>query len=200
MSKILKLKVQLKGVAKPPIWRKIEVSADDTLYDLHNIIQGAMGWYNAHLHQFILGRQYFGLPSPYDDFMEMSDARKVKIGEVLRTAKSKIIYEYDFGDSWEHLVTLEDVADAEKGVKYPRLLEGKGACPPEDCGGCWGYEDLKAAVSDPNHEDYEDLREWLELEEGETFDPNAFDLAEQQGEMLDLYNSGKKTKGKEFMI
>lgn len=200
MSKILQLKIQLQGVSKPPIWRKIEVSAEDTLYDLHNIIQGAMGWYNAHLHQFILGHQYFGLPNPYDDFVEMSDSRKVKIGQILKMAKSKIVYEYDFGDSWEHLVTLEAVVDAVKGTTYPRLLQGKGACPPEDCGGVWGYEELKAAVKDPKHESYEDLRDWLELEEGEVFDPTEFDLAEHQSEMMDLYKSGKKTKGKEFMI
>jgi hypothetical protein len=199
MSKILQLKIQLRGVAKPPIWRKVAVSADDTFYDLHNIIQGAMGWYNAHLHQFVVGHQYIGLPSPYDD-MEKSDSRKTKLSQVFRVAKTKLIYEYDFGDSWEHLVTLEGIVDAEKGVKYPRLTKGKSACPPEDCGGCWGYEDLKEAVKDPKNESYEDLREWLELEEDDVFDPTEFDLAAQQSEMMDLYSSGKKTKGKEFMI
>lgn len=200
MSKILQLKIQLRGVTKPPIWRKVEVSGNDTFYDLHNIIQGAMGWYNAHLHQFIVGHQYIGLPSPYDDYMEKSDARKIKLSQVFRVAKTKIIYEYDFGDSWGHLVTLEGIVDAKKGVKYPRLTKGKSACPPEDCGGCWGYEELKAAVKDPKHESYEDMREWLEIEEDEVFDPTEFDLEEQQIEMMNLYNSGKKTKGKEFMI
>jgi hypothetical protein len=198
MSKTLQLKIQLQGVTKPPIWRKIEVKENDTLYDLHNIIQGAMGWHNAHLHQFILGQQYFGLPSPYDDFVEMNDSRKVKIGQILKTVKSKIVYEYDFGDNWEHLVTLEAITAAEKGVKYPRLLQGKGACPPEDCSGCWGYEDLKVAVKDPKHESYKDLRDWLQLDKNEVFDPAEFDLAEQQSEMMDLYENGKKTKGKEF--
>jgi hypothetical protein len=198
MMKILQLKVQLQGVTKPPIWRKIEVEADNTLYDLHNIIQGAMGWYNAHLHQFILGNQYFSLPSPHDDFMEMSDSREVKIGQILKIAKSKIVYEYDFGDSWEHLVTLEAIVDAEKSGTYPRLMQGKGACPPEDCGGVWGYEELKEAVKDPKHDSYEGMREWLELEDDDVFDATEFDLAEQQSEMMELYKMGKKTKGKEF--
>jgi hypothetical protein len=200
MSKILQLKIQLKDVAKPPIWRKVEVSADDTFYDLHNIIQGAMGWYNAHLHQFVVGHQYIGLPSPYDDDMEKSDSRKIKLGQIFKTPKTKLFYEYDFGDSWIHLVTLEGITEVEKGVIYPRLTSGKSACPPEDCGGCWGYEDLKEAVNDPKHESYQDLRDWLELEKGEVFDPNEFDLAAHQSEMMDLYKSGKKTKGKEFMI
>jgi hypothetical protein len=190
MSKILKLKIQLQGVTKPPVWRKIEVSAEDTFYDLHHIIQGAMGWYNAHLHQFIADyHQYIGLPSPDDDFMEMTDSREVKIGEILKTVKSKIVYEYDFGDSWEHLITVEAISDAEKEVEYPRLLQGKGACPPEDCGGCWGYENLKEAVKDPKHESYENLRDWLELEEGEVFDPTAFDLKEHQSEMMYWYKN-----------
>jgi len=195
MSKILQLKIQLRNVTKPPIWRKVEVKATDTFYDLHNIIQGAMGWYDAHLHQFIIGGQYVGLPSPYD-FMEKKDSRKIKLSQVFKTPKSQVVYEYDFGDGWEHLITLEAIIDAEKGVTYPRLTRGKSACPPEDCGGPWGYAELRETLNNPKHSEYEEMRDWMDMEEGDVFDPTEFDLEEQHGEMVSLYNMGKKSKRK----
>lgn len=200
MEQVLQLKIQLRGVTKPPIWRKVEVSAADTFYDLHNIIQGAMGWYNAHLHQFIVGRHYIGLPDPYDDFIEKKDSQKIKLSQVFKNLKDKITYEYDFGDGWEHLITLEAINDTEKGMTYPRLKQGKSVCPPEDCGGVWGYMDLRDALNNPKHESYEDLREWMDMEEDDVFDPKEFDLDEHQSDMMALYKSGKKSKGKEFLL
>ena len=200
MPNILQLKIQLQGVTKPPIWRQVEVKDNDTFYDLHNIIQGAMGWYNSHLHQFVVGHEYIGLPSPYDDFMEMTDSREVKLSQVFRRPKTKIVYEYDFGDGWQHAVTLVDTVEAEKGVIYHRLTKGKSACPPEDCGGPWGYTELRDALNNPKHPKYEDMREWMNMEEDEVFDPKTFDLVEHQEGMMSRYNIGKKTKGNDFMI
>lgn len=99
MPNILQLKIQLQSVTKPPIWRKVEVKDTDTFYDLHNIISGAMNWYNAHLHQFMVGHQYIGSSSPYDDYIKKLDSRKVKLSQVFRRVKTKIMYEYNIGDS-----------------------------------------------------------------------------------------------------
>ncbi|MEM6700860.1 MAG: plasmid pRiA4b ORF-3 family protein [Bacteroidota bacterium] len=197
MSNILQFKVQLLDISKPPIWRKIEVSEEETFYDLHNIIQRAMGWYNAHLHQFILEHTYIGIPHD-DDFMDMEDGRKIKLQQVFRKPKDKLIYEYDFGDGWRHQVTLEAIVAPEKGFNYPRLTKGKSACPPEDCGGPWGYTELREKLNNPKHPEYEDFREWMMMEEEEVFDPKQFDLEEHQESMLELYEMGKKSKGKEF--
>ena len=200
MPNILQLKIQLQRITKPPIWRKVDVKDTDTFYDLHNIIQGAMGWYNAHLHQFMVGHQYIGLPSPYDDYMEMLDGRKVRLSQVFRRPKAKIVYEYDFGDGWQHVITLENIIKAEKGVTYPRLTKGKSACPPEDCGGPWGYMELRETLNNPKHPDYNDLRDWMEMEEDEVFDPKYFDLEEHQSDMMTQYKRGKKTKGKDLIF
>ncbi|MEM9887591.1 MAG: plasmid pRiA4b ORF-3 family protein [Bacteroidota bacterium] len=197
MSEILQLKIQLQDISKPPIWRKVEVKAEETFYDLHNIIQGAMGWHNAHLHQFMVGNTYLGIPSE-DDFIEVMDSRKIKLSQIFRVPKSAVLYEYDFGDGWRHKVTLEAVSTSVKGVNYPRLTKGKSACPPEDCGGPWGYMELREKLNNPKHPEYEELREWMMMEEEEVFDPTQFDLEEHQEDMLGLYQTGKKNKGKEF--
>ena len=198
-TKIFELKIQLNDVSKPPIWRKVEVAASDTLYDLHNIIQGAMGWHNGHLHQFIIYDDHYGIPSP-DDFMEVHDERKYKLSKIFLNLKQKIKYEYDFGDGWIHTVTLEAVKDLEKGIKYPLLTKGKSMCPFEDCGGVWGYMELRETLNNPKHSDYEDMREWVGMQEDEFFDPAHFDIDMQTKNMIAAYDAGKKSKGKEFMF
>lgn len=106
--------------------------------------------------------------------MDGEDERAVTLAEVCPKVKSKLIYEYDFGDGWEHTIEVQKIAEPEAGAAYPVCLEGKKACPPEDCGGVWGYYELLKAVADPDHEDHEDMVEWL----GEEFDPEALDLEE----------------------
>ena len=83
----------------------------------------------------------------------------------------KFVYEYDFGDGWQHAIKLEGTANAEPGIKYPRCTDGKRACPPEDVGGVWGYVEFLEAISDPEHERHEELMEWA----GE-FDPDEFSV------------------------
>ena len=172
MPKILEIKVTLKGVSKPPVWRKFEIQDTHSLDDLHHFIQKAMGWYNVHLYAFELGEDFYSLP----DLDEAIDSRKTKVTRLLSAPGKSILYEYDFGDSWDHKVELAKVFDPVPGVSYPRLTGGKGACPPEDCGGVWGYENLKKIIADPEHEEYEEWSEWV----GDDFDPNEFDLAKQQ--------------------
>ena len=128
-----------------------------------------MGWENYHLHQFIVGNAYFGEPDP--DF-DAEDDRKVKLIQIVRTEKQKFTYEYDFGDDWRHEILVEKIHQPEPRVRYPVCLKGKRACPPEDCGGVWGYDDLLEIIKDPDNEEYEEMMDWL----GGEFDPEAFDL------------------------
>jgi hypothetical protein len=187
---IYELKIQLEGATKPPIWRKVLVKAEDPLAKLHCIIQAAMGWYNSHLHQFIVNGQYYEVPMAGSE-SDAIDANEITLQQAFgNKVKATIKYEYDFGDGWLHKITLEKTHQADANITYPHLLDGKGACPPEDCGGVWGYEDLKATLADPESEDYEDMLEWLDLEDGSEFDPNEFDLEEHRAEVLQVYENG----------
>jgi hypothetical protein len=171
---IYQLKVTLRN-SKPPIWRRIEVPGNIGLDKLHHILQATMGWWNSHLHQYIVGQTYYGQPDPeYGYDLEMEDERKVKLNQIAPSEKSRFIYEYDFGDGWEHLIVVEKILPPEKGVRYPRCIKGKRACPPEDVGGMWGYESFLEAIKDPNHPEHEDMLDWW----GDDFDPEAFDLEE----------------------
>ena len=193
MKNIYQLRIQLEYINKPPIWREIHVVDLTSLYLLHCTIQGAMGWFNCHLHQFMKGDQYYGIPHPdYGD--TMADARKVPINKVLQKEKDWLHYEYDFGDGWLHRITLEKISQPVVGKEYPLLIKGKGTCPPEDCGGPPGYEDLKEIIANPNHEEHEEMVDWL----GYVFDPNKFDLLQHQMAMTESYKDGLINKGREF--
>jgi Plasmid pRiA4b ORF-3-like protein len=172
-AEVYQLKVTLRG-SKPPIWRRFQVPADITLARLHDALQDVMGWTNSHLHQFVIAGTYYGVP--YGDFMDLEviDERRVKLNQVVTKVKSKFTYEYDFGDSWEHVVVLEKVLPPEPGVRYPVCLAGARNCPPEDCGGVWGYDDLVQALQKPGTPRQEELLEWI----GGEFDPEAFDVGE----------------------
>ncbi|MGD9145493.1 MAG: plasmid pRiA4b ORF-3 family protein [Anaerolineae bacterium] len=179
---IYQLKVTLKDT-KPPIWRRLLVRSDTTLGDLHTIIQAAMGWWNYHLHQFIVGETYYGEPHPdYFDYLEMLDERGVTLGQVAPSEGDKFDYEYDFGDGWEHRVLVEKIAPPEPGRSYPVCIRGRRACPPEDVGGTWGYVDFLDAIRDPEHPEHESYLEWI----GGEFDPEAFDLDEVNDALSEL--------------
>jgi len=166
---IYTLKVTLLDL-EPTIWRTVEVSGATTLAKLHVAIQAAIGWENCHLHLFKLGKQLYGMPS--DDDLPMEDERKVTVAELLPKAGKTIVYTYDMGDDWHHEVKVEKVSAPVSGTKYPRLIDGARACPPEDCGGVPGFMNLVEAMSDPKHEQHEELSEWV----GGKFDPERFDL------------------------
>jgi len=168
---IYQIKVTLRD-SKPPIWRRILVRSDITLGELHHILQAVMGWWDYHLHQFIVGQTYYGAPHPdYADFMDMCDESDVRLNQIA-DAGAKFVYEYDFGDSWEHILLVEKVLPMEPDQQYPVCIKGKRACPPEDVGGVWGYYGFLEAIQDPDHPEHEDYLEWI----GEDFDPEAFDL------------------------
>lgn len=169
------IKVQLRGATKPPVWRRLQVPADIGLDRLHEVIQAAMGWENYHMHVFSHGSGDYGLP---DRELGHRDERKVVLSQLLTHAGDKIGYTYDFGDGWDHDIVLEKVLPPDTEVADPVCTAGKGACPPEDCGGVWGYEELKDTLADPNAEDHQSMLEWLGLNSGDDFDPKAFSIAE----------------------
>jgi hypothetical protein len=169
---IYQIKVTLE-YSKPPIWRRFLVPGDITLAKLHYVLQMVMGWTNSHLHQFIVGGTYYGEPHP-DYGFEMRDERRVRLNQIAPREGFKFGYEYDFGDSWLHQVLVEKVLPPEPGQRYPVCIKGRRACPPEDVGGVWGYDDFLEAIRDPDHPEHEDYWEWI----GGEFDPEAFDLDE----------------------
>ncbi len=170
---IYQIKVTLRHI-RPPIWRRIQVPADIKLGKLHHILQATMGWTDSHLHAFRVGHETYGVPDPDPLFdTETENERNVRLDRIAAEG-DKLIYEYDFGDGWEHELLIERAIPAEKGRRYPLCLAGKRACPPEDCGGPPGYERLLEVLRDPKHEEYEEMREWI----GGPFDPEVFDPKE----------------------
>ena len=133
---------------------------------------------DAHLHAFRVGNTSYGQPdSELDDWMQ--DERRVRLAQIAPAEKSKFRYEYDFGDDWHHIVVVEKISPVERGKTYPVCLAGKRACPPEDCGGPWGYSEFLEAISNPEHEQHEELLEWI----GGEFDPEVFDVATVNAEL-----------------
>jgi hypothetical protein len=166
---VYELRVVLSWI-EPPIWRRIQVTADTTLAGLHHTLQIVMGWQDSHLHRFRVGDDYYG-DATFEE-LELIPEDRTRLDEVAPGPGARLLYEYDFGDSWEHEIEVERVLDSEPGVRYPRCIEGARSAPPEDCGGVPGYEDLLAAIADPRHPEREELLEWV----GGDFDPEAFDI------------------------
>ena len=199
-EQVHELKITLKN-SKPPIWRQVAVPSDIPLGDLHWVIQIVMGWTNSHLHQFIIpsnrprptkdeihsmrmkgqwhklaeytrrGRLF---SDPRFELEDIEDERKVKLCELAPDVKSKLIYEYDFGDGWNHIIEAKKIGPPQENVNYPVCLNGEFACPPEDCGGIWSYYEMLEILEDPKHEQYEEYAGWL----GGDFDPEYFDIGQ----------------------
>jgi hypothetical protein len=184
---VYQLRISLMGI-KPSIWRRVQMHEDSTLEDLHDVVQASMGWFNSHLHQFLVGMQCFG---PLDDEEvdwsegDVQDEAEAVLSEVFTRKGSKIIYEYDFGDSWEHEIVLEGKFNAAPDIEYPVCIAGERAAPPEDCGGVFGYENLLDALADPRHPDHDDMVEWLGDEQ---FDPDEFDLDEANDRLTEMFD------------
>jgi hypothetical protein len=169
---IYQLKITLRD-SRPPIWRRVQVASDTTLGTLHQIIQDVMGWTNSHLHSFAIQGVEYGHPMPEFDF-EVHDEQQVKLKQVISGEKFKFLYTYDMGDDWEHEILVEKVLSSTPDVVYPVCLTGKRACPPEDCGGVWGYTEFLETIQNPSHPEHDSMVEWV----GGAFDPNAFDPQE----------------------
>jgi len=161
---------------KPPIWRRLQVPGNARLGWLHAVIQVAMGWTNSHLHQFHTGDQVYS--DPTFDLGEIEgdppilDENKVTLAEAAPGQKDALGYEYDFGDSWHHQVTVEKILGPDPALATGALcLDGARACPPEDCGGIWGYDNLLKILRNPKHEEHATMKTWL----GRPFDAKRFD-------------------------
>ncbi|HJK86945.1 MAG TPA: plasmid pRiA4b ORF-3 family protein [Candidatus Megaira endosymbiont of Nemacystus decipiens] len=187
-EKIYQFKITLKS-SKPPIWRRIQVPENYSFWELHVALQDAMGWEDYHLHQFDMTdpkngfEVNIGNPDDLEYGRNIINEQKVKISKYFSSLNKKAFYEYDFGDGWEHTILLEKIIPQEAKVKYPRCIAGKRKCPPEDCGGLWGYEELLEIISDPKHPEYKERIEWL----GNKFDPDDFNPE-------DIVFSGRKNR------
>lgn len=168
---VYQIKVTLRGV-RPPIWRRVLVGDNVTLHQLHDMIQAAMGWHDTHLHRFTVNGELYGEPST-EGFYRVKDDRKTTLAEVAPAAKSKLRYEYDLTDQWEHEVEVEAVLPVTPDQALPRCVVGKRACPPEGVGGAWGYAALLEAMKNPRHPERQRFAKLIE-----TYQPDKFDLAE----------------------
>ena len=165
---VVGLKVTLRDI-KPPVWRRLVLPGTMTLAELHEAIQAAMGWHGGHLHDFdIAGRQY-GDPRILED---VADETRLTLNGLIRSGVARFTYTYDLGDNWQHQVLIERTQPALDAGSYPACVAGKRNCPPEDCGGPWGYAELLAVIADPTHPEHAERRAWL----GEDFDPDKFDV------------------------
>jgi hypothetical protein len=168
----VQLHVELQDVV-PRVWRRVVVPESVTLARLHVVLQWAMGWTNSHLHEYQVGTKRYGMADPewLDDDPPV-DERRVKLKTLVQAGVRRFVYQYDFGDGWDHTVTVEDLLHPESPGRRIRCLAGENACPPEDVGGSSGYADFLEAIADPSHEEHEACLTWV----GYPFDPAAFDI------------------------
>jgi hypothetical protein len=179
-SKTFQFKIKINGISKPPVWRKVLVPSYYSFQSFHYVIQTAFGWSSSHLFQF--SENGYSDPTVITEIFDNAgefegdqiDANEIKLDEIFKKEKQKFMYIYDFGDSWEHAISLEKIIPSISG--YPECLSGRGQCPPDDSGGFSGYEELKATMKDKSQPEHEEYSEWLGLEEGESWDPEFFDL------------------------
>ncbi len=150
-----------------------------TLGELHDVLQVVMGWTDSHLHLFEQSGVHY---KPPGGGIPGRNERRVSVRDVLRSEKDSLRYEYDFGDGWEHKVVLEKKLPFDESMQLPRCIKGRRACPPEDCGGPWGYEALLTTIRDPQDGEHEELLEWV----GDDFDPEHFS-ADEVNEVFDEY-------------
>jgi hypothetical protein len=177
--KAYQFKIQIQDIQKPPVWRRILLPAHITFDQFHQIIQAAFGWEDHHLYQFSKtgwqSANIYKVPDEYDDD-RILDSTTTFISEVFSEINETLAYIYDFGDNWVHKIILEEIADIDKATAI--CLSGKGACPPEDCGGAPGYNALIRTLNNPKDPDFKEIKNWLGLGKNETWDADTFDINE----------------------
>ena len=180
-DQVYQFKITLKDI-KPLIWRRIQVPKTYTFWDFHVAIQDVMSWFDSHLHKFEIvnplsrTKTIIGIPNEDEDFANYKTLPgwKQKIADYFSKENKSANYIYDFGDNWEHEIILEKILPKKNNVTYPICIKGERACPPEDCGGSYGYEDFLKIIGDPDDEQHERMLEWI----GGEFDSEHFDPRE----------------------
>ena len=196
------LRIELRDL-KPTIYREVLVDPAMSLAQLHEVIQAAMGWENSHMHGFAMpgGKRLprFWNAQPdlrieppetqvgFDEEKPRS-THKVRVKEALPKLKDKLLYMYDFGDDWEHVITFKSLVLTSEPL--PKLVKAEHGCPPEDCGGPGGFADQMQIFHDPSHPEHEEIKEWL----GEDFEPGALDLVALQAAVKRLAPKVRSTK------
>ncbi|MDA2930280.1 plasmid pRiA4b ORF-3 family protein [Acidobacteria bacterium AH-259-O06] len=180
-TEVYQFKISLKGL-EPAIWRRIQVPVHYSFWDLHVAIQDSMGWLDYHLHVFRIvnpelgEREEIGIPDDEDGLFEILPGWELAISEYSSSENNCAEYEYDFGDSWEHEIILEKILPRDTDSEYPKCIAGERACPPEDCGGIDGYQELLEAIYIPSHEEHKSTK----TRAGASFDSEKFDPTKVQ--------------------
>ncbi len=177
MSKTLHFKITL-NESNPPIWRIFKVEDSYRLDRFHQVIQIVMGWWNSHLHEFVIRDRTIGMPiEEFYDMPPVEDETKYRLKQFHFKEGDTFNYLYDFGDDWHHTIQVLKVEESD--LDMPVCVYGDRACPPEDCGGIGGYENLVEIISDPTHSEYESWTTWLP----DNYDPKVFPLEEVNEEL-----------------
>lgn len=174
-KRIAQLKIVLGGI-RPQIWRRLLVPERITLASLAPVLERTMGWESYHLHQFEIDGVKYG-PTDLDEPLPVHEERDRRLSDFELKKGGRLYFDYDFGDGWEHRITLEKFLEPEPGTAYPVCIDGSRACPPEDVGGVDGYRNFLKALRDRRHPEHEDLKRWSHRR-GRAFDPERFDPAE----------------------
>ncbi|TXN80038.1 plasmid pRiA4b ORF-3 family protein [Methylobacterium sp. WL8] len=180
-SRIARLRISLDDTA-PVIWRTVEVPLSASLKLLHEVIQAAMPFQDYHLFQFREGAVRYAIPDPHWPDGNTRSAKTTKLGALIDRGTTAFAYTYDFGDNWQHTITVEEVGPADPEVAYPRFLDGERRAPPEDVGGTMGFEEFLEAVTKPRHRERKRMLDWY----GGPFDPGVIDQETIEAAMAKL--------------
>lgn len=175
-NQILKLRISLEGT-EPLVWREVLVPSYFTLEALHSIVQLVMGWQMSHLYDFEIDGQRYSEPDEFDELPSKSLASSISAA---LNGETSFRYTYDFGDSWRHLIEVKEVTTIDDGFNYPICIDGENACPPEDCGGIPGFEDLKEKLANKKDPEHKEMLRWV----GGYFNPKSFDANRINRDML----------------
>jgi hypothetical protein len=168
----LQLRIELMHT-EPHVWRRVIVPETMTLAKLHQVLQAAMGWSDSHLHEYVIARKRYGTADPdWPSSEPILDERRAQLKPFIEARVRRFTYLYDFGDHWEHEITVEDLVAPKDNRRRILCTAGENACPPEDVGGEPGYEMFLKSIADPSHERHQEMQDWI----GYPFDPHAFDL------------------------
>jgi hypothetical protein len=186
-EKVVQLKISLKN-STPPIWRRVLVKSSISFYELHYTIQIAMGWGNYHLFEFKIGDYRIGITDedfddPESGTSKIIDSKEITLDEVISKGEFKnFSYEYDFGDGWIHSIVVEKTMPLDPDKFYPVCIKGKLNCPPEDCGGLYGYYNFLEIISNKKHPEYRNMVKWM----GGRFDPIEFEVEDVNEDLEDI--------------